>query len=567
MLDLATTNEERDAIKSAQVLGSDLDGWVSTIARMNMFIHGDGKSNIIEQNGLVLGDRHVFSQYEDGINEQISVVLTNPPLGDTSYVAAASRWRELGEEDEEDGEFLSDLGVVPISIKEEQRVETLRQRIKEKKAALKECADPKQRKRLQDSLNKATADLAEAQGKLTAGERTYVWKGVEMKGGALFLGAIANYLVKERIPGELPEWRGGRCALVVDDGILNTPDYAHVRAFIRSHFFVKAVVSLGRSAFKYLAHTDAKTSILYLIKKGSPEWKQDEPVLYAHAERVGYSNTGKWIGDDLPEILNAHRRLEELVRGAYVSGRLNKDKLAGALAGFDSPEWDWLVAPLPDLGDQDDEQDGEPSKVPDGQRLDYGVARYRKMRAEIRASSPLTLGDVLEARIPTSPALAPAYDFATLERGQGVVRRKGHEPTQYAPKNLWQVEEGDIVVSGIDVVNGSIAIAGPEADGLVLSKEFYPYRVKQDSPVPPEFITALLRSSSARKLIAGMVSGTSMRTRLENAEQLLRLPLPSLPTPSRMEAIAAKRRKWTQLQLEAADADESIKKSAERPWQ
>jgi type I restriction-modification system DNA methylase subunit len=562
MLSLATDDAERNRIKKSQVLGSDIDSWVSTIARMNMFIHGDGKSNIINENGLILGDRNVFVKHPKGINAKVSVVLTNPPLGDTSYTVAADRWASLAAEEagkEEEGpaegavkgEYLSALGVVPIKVKEEERAELLRQRIEEKEEALSACTDPKAHVRLRKGLDKAITDLATANAKLATGDRTYDIKGSMSKGGALFLGAIANYLVDERVPGELPEWRGGRCAIIVDDGILNTPDYAHVREFIRERFYIKAVVSLGRGAFKYLAHTDAKTSILYLVKKPNVEWEQVEPVLFAHAERIGYGNTGKWVGDDLPNVLSVHRRFENLVRGAYAASALNEKKLKKALDGFDSPEWDWLSASLPEER---------------GARLDYSAARYTKMAENVQLSSPLTLKDLLEVRMMASPAYAPAYDFATMERGQGIIRSKGHEPTQYSTKDLRCVREGDIVVSGIDVVNGSVAIAGPDVDGCVLSKEFYAYRVKKGVSASPEFIAVLLRSQFSRKLIAGLVSGTSMRTRLESAEQLLELPLPSLPQETEIMEITSKRREWGRLQGEAAQAVVSIEQSADALW-
>lgn len=123
-----------------------------------------------------------------------------------------------------------------------------------------------------------------------------------MKGGAPFLGAIADYLKPVRDLDAPTEWRGGWAAVVVDEAILNTPDYAPTREFIRDRFYVKAVVSLGRQAFEYLAHTSAKTSVLLLVRKPERGKPQREPIFFAHAERVGYGPTGNWVGDDLPQV-------------------------------------------------------------------------------------------------------------------------------------------------------------------------------------------------------------------------------------------------------------------------
>ena len=67
-------------IHSSQLFGSDIDSRIAKIAKMNMWIHGDGKSNIYKHNGLTLNkvDENLF-------NKGIDVILTNPPLGDLNY--------------------------------------------------------------------------------------------------------------------------------------------------------------------------------------------------------------------------------------------------------------------------------------------------------------------------------------------------------------------------------------------------------------------------------------------------------------------------------------------------
>jgi type I restriction-modification system DNA methylase subunit len=66
---------KEDKIKKTQLFGDDHDTQVAKLAKMNMYIHGDGKTNILDQDGLML------SQFDD----KIDVILTNPPLGDLSY--------------------------------------------------------------------------------------------------------------------------------------------------------------------------------------------------------------------------------------------------------------------------------------------------------------------------------------------------------------------------------------------------------------------------------------------------------------------------------------------------
>jgi len=62
-----------DRIKKKQFYGIELSKSVSKIAKMNMYIHGDGKSNIYRDNMITFNHNH---------KEQFNVILTNPPFGD-----------------------------------------------------------------------------------------------------------------------------------------------------------------------------------------------------------------------------------------------------------------------------------------------------------------------------------------------------------------------------------------------------------------------------------------------------------------------------------------------------
>ncbi len=77
-------------IRARQLLGCDIDPWVSVIAKMNMYIHGDGKSNVRHANGLTLGAQPVFApQISSPLVGAVDVVATNPPLGDIDFRAVA----------------------------------------------------------------------------------------------------------------------------------------------------------------------------------------------------------------------------------------------------------------------------------------------------------------------------------------------------------------------------------------------------------------------------------------------------------------------------------------------
>ncbi len=79
--------EQMQRIAKTQLLGADNDIDVAKLAKMNMYIHGDGKGNIWDDDGLLL----YKSRNLDG---KVDVVLTNPPLGDL-VTQIVEKWTEL----------------------------------------------------------------------------------------------------------------------------------------------------------------------------------------------------------------------------------------------------------------------------------------------------------------------------------------------------------------------------------------------------------------------------------------------------------------------------------------
>jgi type I restriction enzyme M protein len=374
-----------------------------------------------------------------------------------------------------------------------------------------------------------------------------------MKGGALFLGAIADYLKRVRDPDALPEWRGGFAAIVVDEAILNTPEYSPVRAFIRDHFYVKAVISIGRQAFKYLAHTDAKTSIIFLARKPEDGKEQVEPIFYAHAERVGYNALGNWVGDDLPRVRELYAQFRGIVLNSYQG------------AWFDAPAAIAAVEGMPDFSTEFYAARDTGGTT----RLDFYSARYVQRVRELRErfGEPEYLRDYLGVtfREHPEPNRRNEYDFAEVNR-IGTVRFKALQSVKYAPTELWIVREGDLVLSGIDAVVGAVAVAGSDVDGMVMSQEMYSYHVKDPLRASVVYLQLLLRSRAARELLEGLITGTSNRTRLENPEQLLDLPIPPLPPIDEQMQVARIQAAAFESRRESQDYERKVAETVEAVW-
>ena len=77
-------------------------------------------------------------------------------------------------------------------------------------------------------------------------------------------------------------------------------------------------------------------------------------------------------------------------------------------------------------------------------------------------------------------------------------------------------------------VNGAVGYAGEDVADRVVSREFYTLRVREDreGDADARYLALLMRTPHARELVAGTVTGTSNRTRVEDETSLLALPLP-----------------------------------------
>jgi uncharacterized membrane protein YkoI len=342
---------ERD-IKLRQILGCDIDPWISTIAKMNMYIHGDGKSNIRRANGLTLAAIPIFAPFiPTPIVDALDAVVTNPPLGDIDFMAVADAVAR--DEAMARGETPSEAGlkeaaakwssgvfdVVPHRLAEEEereiakkKAEEYLEKVYEAKAAGNVAGERRARKK-QEEWDKKRQEAEKAIG---AGKVRHVPAGQTAKGGALFMSALVKSIKRVRDPGLPLEWRGGVLSMVIDEAVLNTRQYADARKFLRRNYFLKAVVSLPRDAFADLAKTTAKTSILMLVRKEDTAVIQREPVFFARALAAGPSGRDISRRNDLIPICDAFDRWREAVLIACGSsgGALSQGQVAAAAAAM-----------------------------------------------------------------------------------------------------------------------------------------------------------------------------------------------------------------------------------------
>ncbi len=354
-------NESRE-IRYERLWGADIDSRIAKLAKMNMWIHDDGKSNILggsNYNGLTL-----YSLKVDKIGtfeETFDHVLTNPPLGDLNYQNIDFVGDDVDKE-QRTNHTLELMPILPFKSETRERRDQIADRLKNHKEGLTELLEEaedlksevveeweqlnqetntkenrtrkKELERRDDvrsykslltrikskrqTIDKNKELLEGLDAQIRAGIEDKTITGNKMKGGALFLSSIWHYLKPNAFPSAPPEWRGGKLLTILDEGILNTDDYSDTRDFLRTHFYIKAIISLTRDAFVPVSSSTTKTSILYATKKTDLQAKQKEPIFFAHAEKVGLTTTGKVCENHLESILASYMEFQEAIKNSYV---------------------------------------------------------------------------------------------------------------------------------------------------------------------------------------------------------------------------------------------------------
>ncbi|WP_048726860.1 N-6 DNA methylase [Kytococcus sedentarius] len=222
--------EQKRIVAEESLFGIDIarDPALSRIARINMFLHGDGGSRIYQLDTLdkQVSDldsddaelrrekaefRQTVTSHADGFAD---VVLTNPPFA-----------KEYSRKQASDAALLDEYAL---------GFETVR------------------------------------------GRRRPV---MTLRSSVMFLERYHDLLVE-----------GGTLVSVVDDGILGGDSYRRVRDWLREHYLLRAVISLPGDAFQR-SQARVKTSIVVLEKRKTGQFQDQPPVFMYPCTAVGVDDS------------------------------------------------------------------------------------------------------------------------------------------------------------------------------------------------------------------------------------------------------------------------------------
>ncbi len=297
---------------------------------------------------------------------------------------------------------------------------------------------------------------------------------------------------------------GGRLLTVIDDTTLATPKHKFVRDFIRKYFIIRAVISLPGDAFQS-AGARAKTSILYLVRRSEDADEGQPDVFMEEALYLGLDN----VPPTAPKS-----RADEALRKAKEEADDLMAKFQAFLRGKKGP---WLV-PAARIANRLDVKFCLPRPSPVDEK-------WRKQGIEVVPLEKL----VEPAWEPFSPKEFPDKVFVTLYISyNGIPRRKpwrGRLGKEISYNELMAAQAGQIVVSNINAVHGSIAIIPEHFEETYVTQEYTVLRVT-DRKTDPTYLWAYMRSPEARARMLSDATGIG-RTRV-SWEVLRTLPVPLL---------------------------------------
>jgi type I restriction enzyme M protein len=303
---------------------------------------------------------------------------------------------------------------------------------------------------------------------------------------------------------------GGRLLTVIDDSILAGRKFGFVRDWIRSHFIVRAIVSLPGDAFQR-SGARAKTSVVYLVKKGEGGERQPN-VFLAEAKALGL--------DDVPPTTRRS--------AATLAKKGAEDEMTSLLRRFHDF-----------MGGKASEPGVPPEAIADRMDVKFCLPREESAESiwERRKVPVLPLSKlchpVFEA---VDPHEKPTERFILLQVDYDGIPKRGASVSgsELSYDKVMLAVEGDVAISNISAVYGSVGVISPEVTGLTISPEFTVLRVEAGA-VEPFYLWAYLRSPEVKARLLSQATG--MGRHRVSWELLKDIPVPLLPKDDRRKIV------------------------------
>lgn len=280
----------------------------------------------------------------------------------------------------------------------------------------------------------------------------------------------------------------GKLITIIDETILSAPKFAITRDYIRSHFKIKAVISLHGDAFR-MSGARVKTSLVYLEKKENHSEQQTSVFMYP-STCLGV--------DDLPVTSNKSK-IEEARKKANNEIEIICREYDKFTQGENS---EWVIPP---------------EKITD--RLDVKsclakpgrfVSRWKRAGYEIKKLSDIA--SPVENIIKPKDAEYENNEYRILTiTYEGRVKaeeiRKGKD-IGYSKMKV--VHAGDLVFSEYNSIQGAIGFITPEFENALASGSYTVVRCANDNDTL--YLWSIMRTTELRNEMLSSAIGVGRQT-------------------------------------------------------
>ncbi len=341
----------------------------------------------------------------------------------------------------------------------------------------------------------------------------------------------------------------GRMAIVVAEGLLDNSSTKYVREYIKSHAWIRGVVGLPKATFEGYG-AKAKTSILLLEKKETPDDGEQGEVFLAIAENAGYAPNGDQItGSELPDCLLAWHAFREGNFEPTANAWLSEvgDRLDAKFYRTRSS------TPTADINAMSADID---------RRTDRIHKRYRRYADEVTETfedvefDEIRLGAVLH-EVSQKERVDPEGDYRLVGVhwwGHGTFIREEKKGREIKGKTLYRISPGQLIYNRLFAFRGSFAIVPDVHAGCHVSNEFPTFITNDDIEAPAlliEYIVYTMNSPQYLELVDARSTGSTKESRNRFGQQLFTDFVIKLPSSAHeLKAVVGALRKAHELRDE-----------------
>ena len=318
---------------------------------------------------------------------------------------------------------------------------------------------------------------------------------------------------------------GGRVAIVVNDGMINNSSTRYVRDYVKSHAWVRGVISLNQETFEGYG-SEAKTSILFLERKERPDDGKQRSTFMAVARSTGLASNGDQVpGNDLPDILMDYRGFLGGLTGLEqhplswirkVEDRLDVEYY---MTPDDPLDWDVEISRM-EIAEHIRESGNMLQELSDYQKLIDGLE-----------TTTVRISDLLDEK--SDPEhIDPDSDYRLVGVkwwGKGAFTREPKMGSEIKSKSLCKISSGLLIYNRLFAHRASFAMIEDEQDGCFASKEFPTFDTKEGidhSDLVKRFIVHYMNRPYYTALIDAQSTGSTQKSRKRfNQKQFLQMEI------------------------------------------